>query len=186
MNENIWGFMGIQRMDQTESDRLLTSIMKSMMNSLFHVTHLSPSDFSSFTDMVKYGIELNDDYSYFWDWMNEYGLDYIEIMGKTTLTDTEETLDFLAYRQMLLEMDIENEIVFNLFLSISELLTAVNEFIQMRLESAATYQEYDLDISGEPIICEDSLNSDKDNINIEWKFSLSSAVNQQSFCYNFH
>lgn len=183
MDGNVWEFMGIQRSDQTESDRLLTSIMDNVMNSLSRFTNLSPADFSSFAEMVKYGRKLNNDYSYFWDWMDEYGIGYIKTIGETMLPDTEEILDFLSYRQMVLEMDIENEIVSNLFLSISELLTAINEFIQVHLESAADYQEYNLDIFDEPIICQGNPHSDKENI--EWKFFLSSAVNQQGLCYNY-
>ncbi|RAK20351.1 hypothetical protein B0I26_1042 [Anoxybacillus vitaminiphilus] len=184
MNENVWEFMGIQRTDQTESDRLLTSIMNRMMSSLSHFTNLYPSDFSSFAEMVKYGKAINNDHSYFWDWMDEYGIGYIKTIGKTTLPDTEETLNFLSYRQLLLEMDIENGIASNLFLSISELLTAVNEFIRVHLEPAVTYVEHDFGIFEEPIICQGKLNSEQENI--EWEFLLSPADLQQGFCYKFY
>ncbi|AKP48749.1 hypothetical protein [Bacillus smithii] len=180
MNINVWEFMGIQRTDQTESDRLLTFIMNSMISSLFHCMKWSPANFVSFPQMVKYGIELDDENSYFWDWMNEYGIGYVKNIGKTTLPDTEEILNFLTYRQMLLEMDIENEIHSNLLLSISELLTALNEFITGCMESSAT----DLvDVFEETVFFNNRLKSDSDHI--EWEFILSSAVNQQGFCYNY-
>ncbi|RKO61776.1 hypothetical protein [Caldibacillus debilis] len=135
MVENVWTFIGIQRIEKTKFDKELSVIVNEAMKSIFSVTGLSPSGFSSFREMVEFGRQMNNEDSYFWDWMKEHGIGYLERIGKVSLPDEEDTMAFLAYRKLILESDMESNDVSNLFISVSELLKTVDEFVNSKEES---------------------------------------------------
>lgn len=177
--DNIWKFLGIQRTERTESDKLLSEILSNALTRLFRSTGLSPSEFSSLSEMVEFGRQLDNEYSYFWDWMKEYGIGYLNKIGKASLPDTEDTQEFLEYRKFILEMDIESGIVSNLFISVAELLKAVDEFINSYKELAASVENYEMEYSDETIFFNDNFCIHQENF--VWNLTLDSAPNQQSF-----
>jgi len=64
MVENVWTFIGIQRIEKTKFDKELSVIVNEAMKSIFSVTGLSPSGFSSFREMVEFGRQMNNEDSY--------------------------------------------------------------------------------------------------------------------------
>lgn len=175
MNQDVWEFIGTRKLVRTEADQMVTQLIHDAIESVHHFLKIEPSTFSSIHEMIDYGRARNDEHSYFWDWMHDIGLEQLQIISKHNFSDSEEMLDLLNYRQMLLDMDIENGIISNLFISISESLTTITEYIQTSLEQSVSIE---VDLAEESITIPIHQHIEKQH---SWVLRQNSAIKQQSF-----
>jgi len=137
MNKQISQFMGFQHPDKTEMNTLWLEILSSMLNGMNSYFKLKPENYQSFSEYIHANMYLDTENAYFWKWLNDNGIDYLKKTDRG-LPNTEDLSDFLKYREMLLEMDIESGIVENFILSVTELFKLSADFIDSYLETGAT------------------------------------------------
>lgn len=163
MNQDVWEFIGTRKLVRTEADQLVTQFIHDAIESVHHFLKIEPSTFSSIHEMIDYGRARNDEHSYFWDWLHDIGLEQLQIISEYKYPDSEEMLDLLHYRQKLSDMDIKNGIISNLFISISESLTTITEYIQTSLEQSISTE---VDLAEKSITIPSHIHSEKQH---SWK-----------------
>lgn len=134
---NLWKFIGINKVDETEADKLFIQILSKGLNKLFEYEKILPNQFDSFDQFIKYGKNKKEHHSFFYDWLDEYGNDLLKLIGTKSLPDTEEVKDFLRYKDVILEFDIESKSPVNLIISLYELIVDTDSLInELILKSA--------------------------------------------------
>lgn len=181
MSYNVWEFIGVQRSENSQSDQILKEIFTDAFNAICEQLNLDISDYSSIKELIS--SQLQEEMGYFFTWLEDEGINSIRKTESIKLKDTEETLHFLEYRKMLLEMDIENNIIESLLTSIAETITSIDEFMDSYLEQAATTSirdEYLLVSEQQTLVSSYQYGNFK---NFVWNNSTNPADTQQDFWY---
>lgn len=135
-------FMGLKTPVKSDSDRLLEASFKEIYKVLTEfLSPVSVNSASNIYDFISECKRSKPTYHYFWNWMEEQGFSLLNQLDRR-LPNTEEVLDFLAYRKMILEMDAMNDSIDMFFLSITEFLVSASEFLSTYFETAAGTQEF--------------------------------------------
>lgn len=140
---NLGEFIGVQRISKTKADRKLESIIKDIFVSMEKMLCIDLKEYETIQKLIEEKRKANNEQSYFWDWMNENGLAKLKNLLSINLPDEEELHDLLDYRDMILQLDIENNIVDSYFMSIADTLNELNELNQGLSEQAATFEQED-------------------------------------------
>lgn len=135
MNKKLSQFMEFQHPEETITNLKWYSILHKMIVVMDEYFDLKTQDFSSFSDYVIANKNLDSKNAYFWDWLDIEGISYLRKTDKV-FPDTEDVVDFLNYREMLLEMDSESGLVENFIISITELFKSTSNFIESYLKNA--------------------------------------------------
>lgn len=178
MSYNVWDFIGVQRSEKSNADFLLKEIFSKAFLSLFEQFKLNISEILTIEQLIK--SQLTQEQGYFFEWLDEEGLDSIRKLELINIEDTEDNLHFLEYRQMLIEMDIENGIVDSLLTSIAETITSIDQFIENYLEQAATISFTSDDLPNQFMVGQFSIT--KGTNSFIWNNETNPAETQQDFC----
>ncbi|GEM_PF-4196658 len=144
MLENLNEFIGVQRVSKTKADKKVDSIIKDIFVSMEQMLCIDLKEYKTIQELIEKKRKANDEQSYFWDWMNENGLVKFRNLLSNNLPDEEELHDLLDYRDMILQLDIENNILDSYFTSIADTLDELNELNQGGVsEQAATFEQED-------------------------------------------
>lgn len=129
MKRTIWSFLGSKRVNSTQADVLIDQIFQNSFSAIEEKLGLSWNNFENIQEMVEYGKNLNNCYSYFWDWMSGYGTEKLKNIASYSFQDSGEILDFLEYREYVLATDIENDIPESLISSLVETIQEIHVFM---------------------------------------------------------
>lgn len=138
MNSQLWDFIGVHRTAESDADTQVDVIVRTIFASFKIFLNVDYAKYKNIEQLIQLKQSVGDESAYFWDWFDESGLQMLRELSQSTLTDDEDMLHFLHYRNMLLEMDIENGIIESYMTSVAETLTAIAEFIQAQSEVSAT------------------------------------------------
>lgn len=128
MNGNLWGFLGIQRVTLTKTDEKVNHMIKNIFDTLSNLLDINISKYKDIHQLINDKRVLNDSQSYFWDWLNEKGYPYLQEILKINFPNDETLLELLDYRQMVLELDLETQMIDNYFTSIADTLESIKEY----------------------------------------------------------
>lgn len=143
MRDDLWGFIGVQRKVVTDADKKVNQLIQKIFQSMEIILDIDLKHYDNIRQLIKEKRNANDDQSYFWDWLDENGLFYLEIVLENNSLPYEGGMhELLDYHEMILDLDIENQISDSYFMSIADTLTSIGDYVQTISEQAATVEQY--------------------------------------------
>ncbi len=141
MAHTFWSFIGVQRDTITTADEKLNEFTINMFESLEHLLGLNKDEYSSIQELIDGQRGLDNEYSYFWDWFNEKGLTDLKIILSMNIPDHEAFFNLIDYREMLLELDVENGLVEGYFSTFADTVSILKEHLISAEYAASTTME---------------------------------------------
>ncbi|HEF5063588.1 TPA: hypothetical protein SAQ65_002578 [Bacillus cereus] len=140
MANSVWKFVKGHNDEKNEVTEAVIGMISTIFNFMRDELKTNYEYYNDLEQMVKIQLDTKkDNCSYFWDWMDNHGLNLINSLVNTPfLENDEELLDLLDYRIYILEADIESGILDNTFSSIAETLTSIVEYTKAKYEIAST------------------------------------------------
>lgn len=183
MIKNLREFIGVQRKMVTSVDKKVDLIIREIFDSMEKVLSIDLKGYDNIQQLIAEKGNVNDEQSYFWDWLDENGLSKLDRILRSNLPDLEELHDLLDYREMILQLDIESQILDSYFISIADTLTSIDDYIQMGSEQAAAEESPYSDTTYETI--EYHVSGSEHNRKQRWivNHNKSPAEKKQDFCY---
>lgn len=189
MSKNIWELMGTSRHSKSESDIILENIISKIFISFEKILNVDISSYSSLEELIDQKPDIDHDKLYFWNWFIDYGKDQLKLIASTRIDDKDETLDFLDYRDFILESDIKSGITDNVFTSIADTLTMIGNYIETSNQHSVTKAISDI-LSDQFIINLGETEKYK-SLSSSWTLNSNKELNQknpaeieQDFCYH--
>ena len=151
MMKYLYDFIDVERANKTRADKKVDSLIQLIFSSMEQILDIELYQYDSIQSLIEEKRSLNDEYSYFWDWMKETGLNKLKTVLNQSLPDHEEIHDSLDYREMILNLDIDNNIVHSYFASVADTIDVLYELTLGINEMCATEENepdssYDLSI----------------------------------------
>jgi len=137
MDTNYKQFMGLTSPIQSKTDMLLNGLLKDLILSMDHYFQSATGKSEDFHCFVAESKKQYPEALYFWEWMDEKGFGLLKELDKK-LPESEEIVEFLNYRRVILEMDVESDSLDRFLLSVTELLISVSGYLTSYFETAAT------------------------------------------------
>ncbi|MBO0588901.1 hypothetical protein [Sporosarcina sp. E16_8] len=169
MNTNPKRFMGLTTPIKSKTDTMLNDLLIDLYLAMDQYFQVDTGKSDNLREFVEVSKDLHPDALYFWEWMDDKGFDLLKVLDKR-LPESDEIIDFLHYRKVILDMDVSSGSLDIFLLSITELLLTVSEFITSYFETAATA----IDITEEKIPLPENKFQDNEN---SWKVIGSSVTN---------
>lgn len=126
-------FMGLTSPTVSKTDQLLSEAFKKILE----VLNCNPDVYVDFYQFISKSKTERLSFGYFWEWMDEKGFDLLKKLDKE-LPESEEIMDFLNYRNVVLELDQDSGSEDMMIVSISEFFISTSEFMLGFFETAAT------------------------------------------------
>lgn len=134
--------MGLKTPIKSKADSLLNESLGKIVDTLnTYISRNSSEERTSIYELMTDSEQFRPEISYFWEWMRENGFSLLQDLDKR-LPESDEVLELLEYRKMVLEMDASGDSIDMFLLSITEFLTTVSEFLAAYFESAAATMEF--------------------------------------------
>ncbi|MEK5038056.1 hypothetical protein [Sporosarcina sp. FSL K6-3457] len=137
MDINYKQFMGLTTPIHSKADVMLNGLLKDLVLSMDHYFQSTTSKSNDFHCFVNESKKQYPEVLYFWEWMDEKGFRLLKELDKR-LPESEEIVEYLNYRRVILEMDVESGELDNFLLSVTELLISVSGYLMSYFETAAT------------------------------------------------
>lgn len=137
MEKRLRDFLNISKSSIGEADRILEEILISIFNAIDELLGMRYQDYKSLNEMIDDGVEKKDQYSYFWSWLKDHGIDSLDKIISLSLNDTDNTLDILEDRMFIIELDIKNGIISSFFESIASTFTVIDQLISDELAASS-------------------------------------------------
>lgn len=137
MDTNYKKFMGLTTPIKSNTDMMLNNLLTDLylaMNQYFQMDTEKSNNLHQFVNSSK---NEYPEVLYFWEWMDDKGFDLLELWDKR-LPESDEIIEFLNYRKVILGMDVSSGSLDTFLLSVTELLLTVGEYIASYFETAAT------------------------------------------------
>lgn len=176
MKKKLCEFIGVQCNEISEADKKISTITEQIFNTVQHMQNFNLEDFENLDYLIRSMKELNNESSYFWDWMEEKGHRDLCFILQESVHDSKELLELLNYREMLLEMDAENEILDSYFISVADTITALKEFVIAEKEEAAAEDKLDSYHNWNNAIIHDE---NKKTNNFNWTYEYKNPAEQK-------
>ncbi|HLQ82711.1 MAG TPA: hypothetical protein VK121_02535 [Pseudogracilibacillus sp.] len=180
MCEELFDFMEVDKTTHTTLDQMKEDLIFNMLNHMEKVLHVNFKDYDNMSQLIEEKIKLDEDVSYFWDWLEHYGYKRIKTILEHSLGNHEDLEAELEYRQFVLEMDIESNVLDNFFTSVADTVSMLYDLNDKNSEIAVTLND---EIFGKMDISQSYTFEIEDINNKEWHFK-NPAGNQRGFCYN--
>ncbi|MCA1010376.1 hypothetical protein [Halobacillus halophilus] len=137
MTNTLFSFIGVHKDINTEADEKFVAIVQQIMTSIEKLTGFELNDYDSLQDLIDDAKVNGGKQRYFWDWLDEKGQGSLKTILRHSLPDNDDVLDLLEYREMLLEIDVQNGILSSYFTSVADTLYAIREVTLAYLEESA-------------------------------------------------
>lgn len=137
MDINYKQFMGLTTPIHSKTDVMLNGLLEDLVLSMDHYFQSATSKSDDFHCFVAESKKQYPEVLYFWEWMDEKGFSLLKELDKR-LPESEEIVEYLNYRKVILEMDVESGELDNFLLSVTELLISVSGYLMSYFETAAT------------------------------------------------
>ncbi|WP_100010116.1 hypothetical protein [Lentibacillus sediminis] len=141
MINNLERFIGVQQRIVSDADKKMNGLMEQIFQTLDDLLIINFNQYHDIHKLIEEKRSQDNETAYFWDWLDEHGLEKMKRIAQSSLPNSEELHDLLEYRKMLLELDAESQIADSLFTSIADTLSQIDEFVGAISEEAATVKE---------------------------------------------
>lgn len=188
-----WNFFGGYNYQESEAHEILDNFFDQILTFINEQLEVNVEDYTNINELVSSQLSNREEsIVYFWNWLDNTGINLISNILQSKLSQSDEFLDLLDHRLYILEMDIESQIKDSVYHSIADSLKSINDFLEIINQSAAAIEDRKI---GHGTVITDLVNNDLNSNYYVWVNSkvnmdtnntwnlLNPAEIRQDFCY---